>query len=104
MTKKKRTTVRLNDLIDSKVEVLMQFRSFTNFTAYLEQLIRDDWDERATPEMEAWLARLLKNVPAPTPKRTGAAAASSDEASSRARSHNRAETGSSRKPRKFPKG
>lgn len=44
------------------IELLMQERRFNDRTAYIEQLVRDDWDDRVTPQMQAemtkWQAQL----------------------------------------------
>lgn len=84
----------LSSIVD-KATSLMKLRDFgDNFSGFLSQLVREEYERRHGPVM----------FKQPTPTRTGESAASSDEASSRTRSHSRTEMDNSRKPRKFPKG
>lgn len=57
---KKRTGLRMHPVVGFLASVLMRQRGFATFTALIEQLIRDDWDERVTPQMQAELTAMLE--------------------------------------------
>lgn len=53
------SSLRLTAVFKKMIALLMLERYFNDRTAYFEQLVRDDWDERATPQMEAELTAFL---------------------------------------------
>jgi hypothetical protein len=52
MSKKIRTTVSLNDGIMDKARELMAEHDFSDFSGFLEQLVRDKWADRAERQSE----------------------------------------------------
>lgn len=53
------SSVRFTDVFKKMIELLMGERHFNDRTAYYEQLVRDDWDARVTPTMQAQLNAFL---------------------------------------------
>lgn len=56
----KPSSLRLTGAFKKMIELLMRARHFNDRTAYFEQLVRDDWDKRVSPQMEAELTALLE--------------------------------------------
>lgn len=98
MSDRKRTTVRMYGEIKNKAAVLMRHLSFTNFTAFIEQLVRDEWDRRVAqaPALEAQ----LRAATAPESDLKPGPGATGGPASSRTKSAR----GNLRKSPRLPKG
>lgn len=61
MSEKRRTTIYLHRKLRAKSGLLMESREIDdNLTAYIELLVREDWDRRVTPTMDARLTALLE--------------------------------------------
>lgn len=91
------------------IELLIGERHFNDRTAYFEQLVRDDWDKRATPQMQAELTAFLAQEEKALalndrPKGKQDAVETRAEAPSPANYRTPGARGKFRKPRKFPKG
>jgi hypothetical protein len=121
VAKLKPTTLRLSEVFKKMIELLQRERHFNDRTAYFEQLVREDWDNRATPQMEAELTALLAGQTRATslalnesklqsPSPLGARAAASGSVASAAgspvaTSYRKTPTrGTKNKPKSFPKG
>lgn len=104
------SSLRLTEVFKLMIKLLMRERHFNDRTAYFEQMVRDDWDKRATPQMQAELNALLakaKSEPeATTPPKSKASWESevSREPSSPAKSGTRQAKGTKRKKHKFGHG
>lgn len=60
---KKRTTISISSAIYANAVELMKLRRFADFTAFIEQLIREDWDKRIGPAKGSPPLLGLKRVP-----------------------------------------
>lgn len=56
------------------IKLLMRERHFNDRTAYIEQMVRDDWDKRATPQMQAELNALLAKESLPSKRQINSTA------------------------------
>lgn len=92
---KRRTNITINEAIYAKAQELMQVTDFDDFSGFVEQLVRDEWERRHGP------AFLVRDAPSPGEQAAGvtlqhaAAAAQGKPVSYRAGKAKRAKTAQS---------
>lgn len=58
MSEYRRTNITISDALYEKAQELMRLRHFTDFSGYLQQLIREDWERRGDPLLHQYLDQL----------------------------------------------